>query len=374
MRTRTARFSRTLIAVVIVLAFALTLVLVSCNKEAQNPLSTQATTQLQQTSLSKSAQLQAAMAVQEKHTHQLLSMRGVVGTAIGATPDGRTAVLVYTLDQGAGAAVPSALDGYPVIVEATGPFFAYQSNEAKGGNKPPSGGGGGGKIDPTGFFTRPVPIGVSTGNRYECSSGTISARVTDASGNIYALSNNHVYALENDAPLGSAVVQPGLYDNNCVYNSDNGIGTLARFITINFNSGTNTVDAAIALTSTADLGNATPTNGYGTPSSTTVSAYIGQAVQKYGRTTSLTKGTVTGINATVTVDYGASGTATFANQIIISAKKPFSKAGDSGSLIVTNDSNAYAVGLLFAGTSNGTTIANQIGDVLSALHVSIDGK
>jgi hypothetical protein len=334
MRTRTARFSRTLIAVVIVLAFALTLVLVSCNKEAQNPLSTQATTQLQQTSLSKSAQLQAAMAVQEKHTHQLLSMRGVVGTAIGATPDGRTAVLVYTLDQGAGAAVPSALDGYPVIVEATGPFFAYQSNEAKGGNKPPSGGGG----------------------------------------NIYALSNNHVYALENDAPLGSAVVQPGLYDNNCVYNSDNGIGTLARFITINFNSGTNTVDAAIALTSTADLGNATPTNGYGTPSSTTVSAYIGQAVQKYGRTTSLTKGTVTGINATVTVDYGASGTATFSNQIIISAKKPFSKAGDSGSLIVTNDSNAYAVGLLFAGTSNGTTIANQIGDVLSALHVSIDGK
>ena len=373
MRTRTARFSRTLIVVVLVLAFALTLVLVSCNKQAQNPVSTQATTQLQQNSLAKSAQLQAAMAVQEKHTGRLLSMRGVVGTAIGLTPDGRTAVLVYTLDQGSGAAVPTVLDGYPVIVEATGPFFAYQSNEAKGGKKPPSGGGGG-KIDPTGFFTRPVPIGVSTGNQYECSSGTISARVTDASGNIYALSNNHVYALENDAPLGSAVVQPGLYDNNCVYNSDNGIGTLARFIAINFNSGTNTVDAAIALTSTADLGNATPTNGYGTPSSTTVSAYVGQAVQKYGRTTSLTKGTVTGVNATVAVNYGASGTATFGNQIIISGKKPFSKAGDSGSLIVTNDSNAYPVGLLFAGTSNGVTIANQIGDVLNALNVSIDGK
>jgi hypothetical protein len=38
------------------------------------------------------------------------------------------------------------------------------------------------------------------------------------------------------------------------------------------------------------------------------------------------------------------------------------------------DSSNRPVGLLFAGSSSGTTFANQIGDVLSALNVSIDGN
>ncbi|MFH1597301.1 MAG: hypothetical protein ABIG94_13235 [Pseudomonadota bacterium] len=165
------------------------------------------------------------------------------------------------------------------------------------------------------------------------------------------MSNNHVYALENEASIGSRVLQPGRYDTNCSLNPDNVIGALAAFETIEFTGANNTIDAAIALSTIADLGNATPANGYRTPKSATVAAFIYQAVQKYGRTTSLTKGTVTGINATIKVSYTA-GIATFVNQIVVQSLKPFIKAGDSGSLLVT-DPERKPVGLLFAGDSSG---------------------
>ncbi len=219
-----------------------------------------------------------------------------------------------------------------------------------------------------------MPIGVSTGNIGECWAGTIGARVKDSAGNVYALSNNHVYALENAAPIGSDVLQPGLYDTHCLLNGNTVLGTLDRFVPIDFTGGTNTVDAAIALSSTGLLGNTTPPGGYGTPNSVTATASLGQAVQKYGRTTSLTTGNITGINATVTVGYG-SGNALFVNQIIVSSNKPFVKAGDSGSLLVTNDASAYPVGLLFAGSASGKyAIVNEIGDVLTSFGVTIDGK
>jgi len=221
---------------------------------------------------------------------------------------------------------------------------------------------------------RPVPIGVSTGNQGQCSAGTISARVKDSAGNIYALSNNHVYALENTAAPNSAILQPGLYDTNCSFNGANVIGTLSSFVPIVISSSaSNTVDAAIASSSTSVLGNSTPADGYGTPRTSTVSSRVGQSVMKYGRTTSLTSGRVSGINATILVNYSA-GTARFVNQIVVGSSKPFIKPGDSGSLLVTNP-NADPVGLLFAGsTSGGTAIANPIDSVLNALGVTIDGR
>jgi hypothetical protein len=66
-------------------------------------------------------------------------------------------------------------------------------------------------IDPTGRFDRPVPIGVSTGHP-DITAGTIGARVKDSDGNIYALTNNHVYADENRASIGDKVLQPGAFD------------------------------------------------------------------------------------------------------------------------------------------------------------------
>jgi len=237
-----------------------------------------------------------------------------------------------------------------------------------------------------------VPIGVSTGNAGECSAGTIGARLT-WNGNIgierRALSNNHVYALENTASSGSNIVQPGLYDTGCAFDPNNIIGTLDAYQPINFNcdcqvfcvcdsAKDNTIDAASGLCSTETLGNATPPDGYGAPSSATVSAYVGQLVQKYGRTTELTRGRVDGINATVIVSY-SSGYARFRDQIIVKARRSFIRPGDSGSLLVT-DPSKNPVGLLFAGNSSGkTAIANRIDSVLSGLSaqsgktLSIDG-
>jgi hypothetical protein len=311
--------------------------------------------------------IRATIAVQDRHTRGLMAIPEVVGTAVGLTETGQPAVLVFLKGTPPPGLLPENLEGVPVVAKLTGAFVAMQPPAGKG-----PGSGGGGSIDPTTRFARPVPIGVSTGNIGECSAGTISARVKSGS-TVYALSNNHVYALENSAPKGSEILQPGLYDTSCLPDPNNKIGTLSDFVHLNFDGGQNKVDAAIAATTTVLLGNATPTDGYGTPMSVTTAAVVNDAVQKYGRTTKLTKGTITAINATVNVGY-SSGTALFVNQIVVYGNKPFIKAGDSGSLLVT-DPGRDPVGLLFAGTSSGKyAIANQIGDVLTTLGVTIDGN
>lgn len=311
-------------------------------------------------------QIQAAMALQERHTSWLMALPDVVGTATGLSGTGRPAILVFTRRPTPLGAVPSVLDGLPVVVQVTGEFVSMATPHGRSSPAKDS-------VDPKSRLARPVPIGVSTGNWNECSAGTIGARVkTD--GSVYALSNNHVYALENKAPFSSPVLQPGRYDTGCARNTNDVIGTLADFEPIVFStSANNVIDAAVALSSTENLGNATPTmGGYGTPKTKTVDAELNEHVQKYGRTTKLTKGTITGINATVNVGY-ASGTARFVQQIIVSGGKPFIKAGDSGSLLVT-DPERNPVGLLFAGTASGVAVANPIGPVLTRFNVTIDGE
>ena len=141
---------------------------------------------------------------------------------------------------------------------------------------------------PTDRWERPVPIGVSTGNEGECSSGTIGVRVKGAGGALFALSNNHVYALENAAPIGSQVLQPGRFDlydpdtnPSCSFSGTDVLGQLSAFEPLKFRGGFgNKIDAAIASVTADDLGTATPVDGYGTPQSDPVAAVLGQAVQK----------------------------------------------------------------------------------------------
>ena len=308
--------------------------------------------------------LAKALAAQARHTDRLLGIEGVVGTAVGLGSDGRAQVQLFTKAAGV-RGLPASLDGVPVSVVVTGEIRALPAM-AQAPARPSAAG----SVNRKARFDRPVPIGVSTGNQGECSAGTIGARVKSGT-TTYALSNNHVYALENHAPLGSNVLQPGRYDLNCASGSNDLLGTLSKFVTITFSpSANNKVDAAIAASPTTNLGRSTPSDGYGTPSATTVAAALNQVVQKYGRTTGLTTGRVVGLNATVNIGY-SHGTARFVGQIIIRGNGQFSRAGDSGSLIV--DGTRHPVGLLFAGSSNGYTIANQIGQVLTALGVSVDG-
>ncbi len=296
--------------------------------------------------------VKAVMAVQDRHTDELMAKRGVVGTATGLTEDGRLAVLLLTRGDEDPGAFPLRVDGVPLVIKQVGELFALAA---------------------TGRSKRPVPIGVSTGNELECSSGTIGCRVTDGT-NVYALSNNHVYALENNAPIGSNILQPGPFDTNCQIDPNDIIGQLSDFEQIKFDGSDNTIDAAIAVSSTDKLGNSTPSIGYGTPKSTTVAAFVGQSVQKFGRTTELTKGKVAGVNATVNVGY-SSGTARFVDQIIIEGRKPFIKAGDSGSLLVVRGGadDLKPVGLLFAGNLTGKlAVANRIDLVLARFNVTVD--
>jgi len=301
--------------------------------------------------------------VQERNTAWLMALPGVVGTAIGEDESARPIVLLL-LEHGAVAGIPPQLDGVLVRPLVTGKIVALQKGKPGGGSEP----------SPTSRWPRPVPIGVSTGNANENSAGTIGCRVKDGSGNLYALSNNHVYARENNAAIGEEVLQPGRYDGGKP--GEDHLGNLSVYVPIVFStSAENTVDAAIALTTADLLRTSTPANGYGTPNSGTTVASLNQKVQKYGRTTGLTKGSINGINATVNVGY-SSGTARFVNQIIVySRTSAFIKAGDSGSLLVTDNANNSPVGLLFAGDSSGKYgIANPIVPVLNAFGVTIDGK
>jgi hypothetical protein len=313
--------------------------------------------------------LKAAIEAHQRHTHRLMDIAGVVATATGFAPDGEPVVKVFTAKHGI-AGVPVSVDGVAVHTRATGRFYAHNS------------------LTPSSRWPRPVPIGVSTGHP-GITAGTIGARVRNGS-NVYALSNNHVYANVNNAAIGDNVLQPGAFDGGT--NPADVIGQLAdfepiRFCTIFFIwlicSEVNTIDAAIALTSAVST--STPPDGYGSPNPALHAAFgnptvngdenlsqlLGLAVQKYGRTTGSTAGTVDAINATVDVcyDQACALVARFVDQIIITPGN-FSAGGDSGSLIVAQDGD-HPVGLLFAGSST-HTIANRIDLVLNRFGVSID--
>jgi hypothetical protein len=300
-------------------------------------------------------QLRDAIHTQETHTDSLMLDPNVVGTAVGVGAHGHGVVKIFVKDARKGG-LPGALDGIPVEVEETGEIVALSCRQT--------------------WCDRPVPIGVSTGHPL-VTAGTIGARVKDSLSNVYALSNNHVYANSNNASIGDSALQPGPYDGGV--DPRDAIGTLDDFQWIYFcnpyptNCPNNTIDAAIASSSTVNLGNATPSDGYGLPKKETAQASVGLRVMKYGRTTGRTKGRIYAINATVNVNYGT-GIARFVNQIIITPGS-FSAGGDSGSLIVVErgSNTRRPVGLLFAGSSS-VTIANPIGSVLTRFGVDIDGE
>jgi len=305
--------------------------------------------------------------VQNRHTPGLLRLGGVVGTATGLDANGQVVVKVFL--EGAGIpGIPAALEGVPVDPEVTGAFSAF--------------------VDTTAWFPRPVPLGVSIGHP-AITAGTLGCRVFTVTGEqtlYFILSNNHVLANQNNALLGDSILQPGPYDGGNINNPDHHVATLYDFVPIAFDGSANAMDAAVALTTDIDTGFATPTgDGYGAPSSTIVveaGLEVGEPVQKYGRTTQWTHGSITSLNATVTVCYETRivkgrlkcvKSAVFTGQVMIQGPggASFSAGGDSGSLIVTDDSNRNPVALLFAG-SDTHTIATPIDRVLSHFNVAID--
>jgi len=230
----------------------------------------------------------------------------------------------------------------------------------------------------------PIQLGTSGGNindssRGFCYGGTLGALVEDASGNQFILSNNHVLARTNAAATGEGIVQPGLIDQSpaCFKDNTDIVANLSEFIPILFKTkGTmppNAVDAAIARVRADYVDSTGFILDIGTLSSDTVEPILGMAVKKSGRTTGLTRGTISAIDVTVDISYGSGKSARFTNQTMVTPGG-FIAAGDSGSLMVEDvDVNPHAVGLLFAGSST-TAIANPIDDVLKSFGVSMVGS
>jgi len=92
-------------------------------------------------------------------------------------------------------------------------------------------------------------------------------------------------------------------------------------------------------------------------------AQVGLRVKKSGRTTELSFGEVTAIEATVLVTMGGAEMAIFEDQIVATA---MSAGGDSGSAVLDLENNV--TGLLFAG-SEATTIFNRIQNVIAELQL-----
>ncbi len=235
----------------------------------------------------------------------------------------------------------------------------------------------GASADCAGPVSRPIELGVSGGNIHSinkkhasCFNGTLGSEVQDGSGKKFILSNNHVLDDTNKGKRGDLIVQPGLADVACVQDPSTAVANLSRSVKINFSGGTNTVDAAIAEVIPGDVSSSIL--NIGPIASTTVAPSPGLPVQKQGRTTCLTTGTISAVGAHLKIHYGKK-VATFVNQILINVQD-FAGPGDSGSLIVTQDSCPQAVGLFFAGSADQSqSVANPISPALSKLHVSMTG-
>ena len=324
--------------------------------------------------------LAEAKEVKGSYLHELLAKRNVVGVGLGykvsrgSTRNELSIVVSVThkVDRSALAPddlVPEALNGVATDVVQTGVFRAFQ-------------------LSPRDHWRPQVPPGTSIGHVH-ITAGTFGCLVRRDQ-DIFILSNNHVLADVNDGRIGDAILQPGPADGGTAADS---IAVLEDFIPLDFGTapaacpvaewsarvlnliagalrsshhleaikiteGVNTVDAALARPIPRDIVSPEILE-IGSPIGTGA-ARLGMAVQKSGRTTGYTQGTITQVDATVRVDYQGS-TALFSDQIIADR---MSGPGDSGSAVL--DMDKQVVGLLFAG-SDAVTIMNPIDAVLSAL-------
>lgn len=329
------------------------------------------------------ASVRAVMAVQGEVTPGLMEADGVLGTAVGLDADGtdQPALVVYVDRDSASVAdvvraLPPQLRGVKVRVELTDKFRAM--------GKP---GGGTTPVSHTAKQAPAIQLGTSGGwskdlaNGY-CCGGTLGSLI-QVNGMQFILSNYHV--LESDivsggngivASTSDYVIQPGLIDVGCVMANAQYVGQLVKLSSLPDNN----VDCAVAVALSGMVRSDGAILEIGALSSKTVTAALKKAVKKSGRTTGLTRSTISGLNATISVTYdnecagGEAFTKTFVGQIVIANKaSKFLNSGDSGSLMVEDVATApRAVGLLYAGSSS-SAIANPIDDVLTFIGTKLGG-
>jgi len=342
-----------------------------CSQDGDAPLAPQTPPETSFLSTSN-PMVQSVMATQDRHTAKLMADPEIIGTATTLTDDGRIAVMVLATTDRAAKAMPRELDGVPVVVHRTDRIVAFKTTTVSHKAKQ----------------TPPIQLGTSGGWRYDlangyCCSGTLGALINVGSQK-RILSNYHVFEADivsggnsRVAQTGDPIIQPGLIDVACNAGSAQNVATLVKSSSL---PGSN-VDCSSATIISGMVREDGAILEVGTISASTVAAFVGQSVKKSGRTTGLTRSTVSALNGTVSVAYenecagGAAFTKTFTGQIIVNNKaSKFLGGGDSGSLMVENvTTNPRAVGLLFAGSTS-LAVANPIGQVLSFFNATMVGQ
>ncbi len=319
------------------------------------------------------------MGIQEAKTPGLFENPEIVGTAVGRSESGEPVILVFTASELPASATPLELEGIPVVTQVTGRLVAKK---------------GGGGVNHRSIQTPPIQLGTSGGWRFDlangfCCGGTLGSLVS-VGGTQHVLSNYHVLYADivnggngRVASPGDPVIQPALIDVGCNANNAQNVATLVAgggsLPSGNIDAGIAQVIPGMVRTDGAIL-------EVGTISATPISATIGQAVKKSGRTTGLSRASVSGLNASVQITYenecagGVSFTKTFTGQIVTTNRRcGFLDGGDSGSLMVQDiTTNPRPVGLLFAGSvtcnNSAIAIANPINSVLSFYGATMVGN
>lgn len=216
---------------------------------------------------------------------------------------------------------------------------------------------------------RPLFPGLSAGH-YKITAGTLGCFVEDEKKRIYILSNNHVLANTNKGYFNDPIFQPGPLDGG---KKTDEIARLEYLVNLE-RSKPNAMDAALARVVAGINLNYSVNNGTKRISGIKDPA-LKLKVEKYGRTTGHTTGSITTRNLDLQVDYEGQ-LIDFEDQLEIKGdvksgqRTLFCAGGDSGSLI-TEKGTTNAVALLFAGAEDGTTFATPINEVLTEFSVKI---
>lgn len=316
--------------------------------------------------------------VKQRIEDELLSRPGVVGVDInektsGGKPTGELAIVVYVKKKRPKSqlrpeeVIPAEIDGIPIdvkeehielhtlsvaVAEVVPLVDATKYTTLHGGIS----------MGPCRSVHLDPPDVPSSGNYIFV--GTLGAIVTDRTTKAtMALTNFHVACVDSGWTVGDAMCQPGRVDaGSCPADT---FGTLTRAALSNHVDGA-VVSIQSGKTTDCSIEEIGAVKGQ-------AAATLNSAVRKRGRTTGLTYGTVTSVDASVTINYGDGlGNHTLKNQIRIepdtSKSAQFSDHGDSGSVVV--DAANKVIGLMFGG-SPAATYANPIQFVLDELNVDL---
>ena len=260
--------------------------------------------------------------------------------------------------------IPSSINGIPVDVIEMGDAYALEQVAPRPIKSRQS----------TQIRFRPLQAGTSA-THFQSTACTLNCLYKDnLTGKLLLSSNAHCFGRENTAKIGDPILSPSPYDGGTV--ARDMIGEFYKGVEIKFSSFRsrirntfhkisrtfksqdaffNRVDIAFATIRCFNCSICDPIKykcgikvySIGLPIGKRLPD-LNQRVQKVGRTTGKTTGTVVSTSWTGTVKYSR-GSATFIDCILISGKN-FSLGGDSGSPVL--DMNDNYIGALFGGSNN----------------------